>query len=100
MIPIFSIGANIADLAPMTILAFFSRILSHSSCLSPIDNLLCKMAISSFPNREINRSNICGVNEISGTNTMAFFPIVNTFSINCRYTSVFPDPVTPYNKNC
>ena len=89
-----------ADLAPITILAFLSLILSHSSCLSPIDNLLCNIAISLFPNLEINLSNICGVNDISGTNTIAFFPIFNTFSINCKYTSVFPEPVTPYSKNC
>ena len=84
IIPIFSIGANIADLAPITILAFFSRILSHSSCLSPIDNLLCRIAISSFPKREINLSNICGVKDISGTKTIAFLPIFKTFSINCK----------------
>jgi len=92
-------GANIADLAPITIFALSSFILSHSSCLSPIDSLLCNTAIVSFPNLDINLSNICGVKDISGTKTIADFPFFNTLSINCKYTSVFPEPVTPYNKN-
>ena len=68
-----------ADLAPITIFASFFLILSHSSCLSPTDNLLCKTAIYFFPNLEINLSIIWGVSEISGTNNIAVFPIFNTF---------------------
>ena len=68
----------------ITILASFSFILFHSSCLSPIDNLLCKIAICSFPNLAINLSNICGVNDISGTNIIAVFCFSNTFCINCK----------------
>ena len=79
-------GANIADLAPITIFALFSFILSHSSCLSPIDNLLCNTAICSFPNLYINLSSIWGVNDISGTRTIADFSVFMTLSINCKYT--------------
>lgn len=50
IIPIFSVGANIADLVPIIMFAFPSFILFHSSYLSPIDNLLCNIAIFSFPN--------------------------------------------------
>ena len=52
----YKVGANIADLAPIIILAFPSFILFHSSYLSPIDNLLCNTAISSFLNLAINLS--------------------------------------------
>ena len=90
IIPKFLTGANIADLAPITILAFPSLILFHSSCFSPNDSLLCKTAICSFPNLDINLSNICGVNDISGTKTIAVFSFFITFSISCKYTSVFP----------
>ena len=65
---------------------------------SPFDNLLCKTAIHS-PNLAKNLSIICGVREISGTNTNALFPFSKTFSINCKYTSVLPEPVTPFSKN-
>ena len=100
IIPIFDAGANIADLAPIIILALLSFILFHSSYLSPIDNLLCNTAISSLLNLAINLSIIWGVNDISGTSTIAVFPCFNASPINCKYTSVFPEPVTPYNKNC
>ena len=99
IIPKFSTGANIADLAPITIFACPCFILFHSSYLSPIDNLLCNIAIFSFPNLDINLSNICGVNDISGTNTIAVFSFFIASCINCKYISVFPEPVMPYNRN-
>ena len=99
IIPILFNGANIADLAPITILAFPSFILFHSSYLSPSDNLLCNTAISSFPKRLINLSIICGVNDISGTNTIEVLFCFIAFPISCKYISVFPEPVTPYIKN-
>ena len=92
-------GANIADLAPITLLASSFFILSHSSCLSPIDSLLCNTAILSFPNLPINLSNICGVSDISGTKQIDDLFSFKAFSINCKYTSVFPEPVIPYSKN-
>lgn len=88
-IPKFLIGANIADLAPITILALFSFIFCHWSYLSPTESLLCNTAIQS-PNLAKNLSTICGVSDISGTNTIAVLFCCNTFSINCKYTSVFP----------
>ena len=84
IIPMFSVGANIADLAPMIILAFPSFILFHSSYRSPIDSLLCKTAISSLLKRAINLSIICGVNDISGTSTIAVLSCSNALPINCK----------------
>ena len=90
IIPISFTGANMADLAPITIFASPLFALFHSSYLSPTDNLLCKSAIFSSPNLAINLSTICGVSDISGTSTIAVFPFSNTFPISCKYISVFP----------
>ena len=89
------IGANIAERAPITILACPFFILFHWSNLSPIDNLLCNTAIFSSPNLAINLSTVWGVKEISGTNIMLVLLFLKAFSISCKYISVFPEPVTP-----
>lgn len=83
-IPKFSTGANIAERAPIIILAFPSLILCHWSYLSPTDSLLCSTAIFSFPNLAINLFTVCGVNDISGTNNMLDLCSFSVFSINCK----------------
>ena len=98
IIPKFVNGAKIALLAPITIETSFRSIFLHSSYFSPLDNLLCKIAIS-FPKRFLNKFTICGVKLISGTSTIASFPSFKTSLIICMYTSVLPEPVTPCNKN-
>ena len=50
--------------------------------LSPIDNLLCKTAILSSPNLDINLSTVCGVSEISGTSIILLFPCLIVSSIS------------------
>ena len=80
IIPKFFTGANIADLAPITILAFPSFIFCHSSYLSPTESLLWSTAMQS-PNLAKNLSTICGVKDISGTNTIAVLFCLITFSI-------------------
>ncbi len=48
------------------------------------------------PGTARNRSTVCGVKAISGTNTIADFPSSSTTRrSSSRYTSVFPLPVTP-----
>ena len=76
-------GAKRADLAPTTILASPLCILLHSSYLSPLESLLCRMAII-LPNLAKNLSVICGVKEISGTSIIAFFPSLIILSIKFR----------------
>lgn len=89
IIPKFSNGANIADLAPITIFALPLLIFFHWSNLSPCESLLCRTAMQS-PNLDKNLSTICGVSDISGTNTIAVLLFFNVFSIICMYISVFP----------
>ena len=74
---------------------------AFTDCSRAIVNTLIKNGYLELVEQkiDINLSNICGVKDISGTKTIADFPFFNTLSINCKYTSVFPEPVTPYNKN-
>ena len=48
--PKSSTGENIAERAPIIILAFPSFILFQASYLSPVESLLCSTAICSSPN--------------------------------------------------
>ena len=98
MTPRFSRGANIADLAPTATVASPLLSLRHSSNLSPCDNPLCNIATLS-PNLSLNCKKTCGVSEISGTSIIAVLFFDKASSMQCIYTSVFPLPVTPCNKN-
>ena len=94
IIPRFVKGANIALLAPIAMETSFLSIFRHSSYFSPSLNLLCNIA-TSLPKRFLKMETNWGVNDISGTKTIASFFSFKTVSIACIYTSVFPDPVTP-----
>ena len=61
-----------AERAPTTTFTLPCWTLRHSSYFSPTDKPLCITATSS-PKRDLKRSVICGVKEISGTSTMASF---------------------------
>ena len=51
------------------------------------------------PNRAWNRPTVCGVSAISGTSTIAPRPAASVSCTARRYTSVLPDPVTPWSRN-
>jgi len=71
---------------------------SQASARRASGNPLCSTA-TSCPKRSSNRRRTWIVNAISGTSTIAPRPRRRTSSIARRYTSVFPDPVTPCNRN-
>ena len=83
MAPIFSKGAKIAERAPTTTLAWPDLTLRHSSNFSPSDKPECMIATKS-PKREMKRLVIWGVREISGTKTIAVFPMAKVLSIRCK----------------
>ena len=86
-----------ALLAPITILIFSFLIFRYSSYFSLSDKPEWKTAIIP-PNLSVNLLTVWGVKLIYGIKTIAVLLLLITFSINSIYTSVFPDPVTPYNK--
>ena len=88
-----------ADLAPMAILTSPFFIIIHWLNFSLGVSLEWIIAIFSL-NLPENLSIVCGVREISGTSIIASFPCFITSSTTCKNISVFPDPVTPNNKNC
>ena len=75
-----------------------ARSRSHSSWRSPWPRPECRTATTS-PNRAWNRPTVCGVSAISGTSTIAPRPAASVSCTACRYTSVLPEPVTPWSRN-
>ena len=90
-------GAKTALLAPITISTSPLTIRRYSSYFSPSDRALCNRA--NLPaKRSSNLLINCGVKDISGTKTILFKPYARYLLIKSIYTSVFPLPVTPYNR--
>ena len=87
-------GAKIALRAPSTTSARPSRTRRCSAARWAGVRAECQIAMSS-PRRARRRPSSCGVSAISGTSTMLPRPRARAASIACRYTSVFPEPVTP-----
>ena len=67
---------------------------------SPSDMPLCKIPIEYCGKRACKLLWSCGVKLISGTNnnTCAALSCAKISAAACKYTSVLPLPVTPYNK--
>ena len=93
--PRFSNGANTALRVPIASFAPPVFIRFHSSYRSPTARLLCSIA-TSLPKYSEKVCIICGVSAISGTRSMAHFPLLIVSSISRIYTEVFPLPVTPH----
>ena len=91
-------GANTAERGPTHTRASPERSRSHSSWRSPWPSPEWSTATTS-PNRAWNRPTVCGVSAISGTSTIAPRPAASVASTARRYTSVLPEPVTPWSRN-
>ena len=91
-------GANTAERGPTHTRASPERSRSHSSWRSPWPSPEWSTATTS-PNRAWNRPTVCGVSAISGTSTIAPRPAASVSCTARRYTSVLPDPVTPWSRN-
>ncbi len=98
MMPTFRNGANTAERAPITTFTSPRLAMRQESNLSPSESALC-MTATLRPNLALTLFTRRGVRDISGTRSIASFPLFMTSSIARRYTSVFPLPVTPWSKN-
>ena len=87
-------GRNSADRAPTTTGAPPSATARHVVRRVRDDRSLCQTA-GATPNRRMNRSSHCDDSAISGSSTSACRPAATHSATASRYTSVFPDPVTP-----
>jgi len=94
MSPRWGTGAKTATWVPTTTSARPWRMSRHSRCRSVSLRSLWRTATRL--NRWRKRWMVWGVRAISGTRTMACRPQATTSSMARRYTSVFPDPVTPF----
>ena len=97
MRPSFETGAKMALRAPMTTSTSPRRRRCHIAWRSLAVRPECRTATSS-PKRARKRATSCGVSAISGTSTMVPRPLARAAAMACRYTSVLPEPVTPWSR--
>ena len=97
MIPRRASGTKTADRAPITMRISPLRAPRQSDARCAPESRLCSTATDS-PNLRLKRDVACGMRAISGTRTRALFPMRSASSMQRRYTSVFPLPVTPWSR--
>ncbi len=91
-------GTSAADRVPMSTSALPSCAARHISKRSL--SLRAEWYKAILPSIALcTRAMVCGVNPISGTKNKTCCCLAMAFCISRRYTSVFPEPVTPCNKN-
>ncbi len=96
--PRFAMGKKSAERGPMTIFGVFAcNARSQTACLCASVWREWVTSTSSW-NTCLNSSSVCDVSAISGTRIIEEKPYLNNFFVHSMYTSVFPDPVTPWSR--
>ena len=92
-------GAKTAERAPTATRTSPEASASHPSSRSPSLKWLCQTTVrwpgAIASSRDRSRATVCGVNATSGTSRITPPPDSRADWMARRYTSVFPDPVTP-----
>ena len=92
--PKFLKGRNREDLAPIINFESPVNISCQISFLLPLDKFECHIT-GLIPKRDSILLKRSAVKEISGNNINDCFFLLRDFSTASKYTSVFPEPVTP-----